>query len=250
MAEKLNPNKRKTILLTGACGGLGSVIAKTLSDEYSLILHVRKMDERAEELRDTLNSTDNVLFCEADLTSEDEIRKMFEIIQGNVNNLHGLINNAGIPFSGMSWKQTASEWDHVFDVNTRAPWLVSKYAIPLIRQNESGRLIYVSSVVAHRPLPGTSAYAASKAALEGLTRAQAVELSRFGITVNCVSPGYFNTGMIDSVSAEQQNDLSTLTPAGRLGHASELAAHIQYLCSEKAAYITGQVHHINGGLYT
>lgn len=249
MAEKLNPNKPKTILITGACGGLGRVIAKTLSAEYSLILHVRKLDDRVEKLKSELNSANSVIFCEADLSSEDHIREMFDVIQQESGSLYGIINNAGIPFSGMSWKQTAGEWDHVFNINTRAPWLVSRYGIPLLRQNDKGRIIFVSSVVAHRPLPGTSAYAASKAALEGLTRAQAVELSRFGITVNCVSPGYFNTGMIDSVSAEQQIELSALTPAGRLGHASELAAHIQYLCSENAAYITGQVHHINGGLY-
>jgi 3-oxoacyl-[acyl-carrier protein] reductase len=249
MAEGLNHNKQKTILITGACGGLGRAIAKKLSAEYSLILHVRKLDERVDRLKSDLNAGSSVVFCEADLGSEEQIKQMFDVVPQQPGSLYGIINNAGIPFSGMSWKQKSDEWDHVFNINTRAPWLVSRFAIPYLRQNDSGRIVYVSSVVAHRPLPGTSTYAASKAALEGLTRAQAVELSRFGITVNCVSPGYFNTGMIDSVSAEQQNELSALTPAGRLGHAGELAAHIQYLCSESAAYITGQVHHINGGLY-
>ncbi|MBK9320850.1 MAG: uracil phosphoribosyltransferase [Bacteroidetes bacterium] len=96
---------------------------------------------------------------------------------------------------------------------------------------ECGRILYISSVVAHRPLAGTSAYAASKAALEGLTRAQAVELSRFGITVNCIAPGYFDAGMISSVEDDIRKDLQKQTPAGRLGHASELAAAVVYLCA-------------------
>ena len=130
-----------------------------------------------------------------------------------------------------------------------ASWLLSKHCIPMMREKEFGRIIYTSSIVAHRPLAGTSAYAASKAALEGLTRAQAVELARFGITVNCVSPGYFDAGMISSVNETIREDLIAHTPARRLGASTELAEAIVYLCSENAAYTTGQVLHINGGLY-
>jgi NAD(P)-dependent dehydrogenase (short-subunit alcohol dehydrogenase family) len=126
---------------------------------------------------------------------------------------------------------------------------MSQQAIPMMRELGSGRIIYLSSVVAHRPPVGTGAYAASKAALEGLTRAQAIELARFGITVNCIAPGYYNAGMIDAVEPEIRKEIENNTPLQRLGLSEELAASIAYLCSKEAAFTTGQVMHINGGLY-
>lgn len=118
-----------------------------------------------------------------------------------------------------------------------------------MRLNNYGRIIYFSSVVAHRPPAGTTAYAASKAALEGLTRAQAIELSRFGITVNCVAPGYFDAGMISSVEENIRQDIIKNTPAQRLGMAEELAETITHLSNRKTSFTTGQIIHINGGLY-
>lgn len=242
-------NLSKTILLTGACGGLGSVIAEKLATAgYQLALHVKEEDERSVELASHLGKA-SYRFFSADLEKEEEIIEMVKAIEAHFGSLYAVINNAGIAYSGMSWKQSAEDWDRVFNSNTKAPWLVSKHALPLLRKSNTGRIIYISSIVAHRPLAGTSAYAASKSALEGLTRAQAVELSKFNITVNCIAPGYFNAGMIDAVSDIQQSEIAKATPAARLGKAEELAAHISYLCSDEAAFINGQIHHINGGLY-
>lgn len=244
-------NKDKTVLITGACGGLGSAIATALATAgYSLALHVKKQDERAEVLKKKLSER-NIPFriYSADLRNEDEIASMGNAIRYDFGRLYAVINNAGVAFSGMSWKQSAQDWDDVFAVNIRAPFLVSRMAIPMMRDASDGRIIYISSVVAHRPLAGTSAYAASKAALEGLCRAQAVELSRFGITVNCVAPGYYEAGMIDAVSEHRKDDIRKATLLERLGKPEELAALMVYLCSTEAAFVTGQVHHINGGLY-
>lgn len=244
-------NRDKTVLITGACGGLGSAVALALAAAgYSLALHVKQKDERTLALGQQLQDSKTTFrFFAADLTKEEEITAMFSELTSFTAKLHAVINNAGIAFSGMSWKQSASDWDQVFDVNIRAPFLVSKLVIPLMREQQDGRIIYVSSVVAHRPLAGTSAYAASKSALEGLCRAQAVELSRFGITVNCVAPGYYETGMIEAVGERRQEEIKNATPAGRFGMPGELAAFMVYLCSSEAAFVTGQVHHINGGLY-
>lgn len=244
-------DKLKTVIITGAGGGLGSAAAIAFASAgYELALHIKQEDEKSAALARELKSIGtSASFYTADLTSDLDIEKMTAAIEQNHGSIYALINNAGIPFSGMSWKQSTEEWDHVFNINTRAPFLLSRQIIPLIRKQGSGRIIYFSSIVAHRPLAGTSAYAASKSALEGLTRAQAVELSRFGITVNCVAPGYFNAGMIDAVTEEQITLLKENTPASRLGRSEELAAHLLYLCREEAAFITGQIHHINGGLY-
>ena len=238
-------------LITGASGGLGRHIVQALAaDGYRIALHYFRDEEKARDLCATLPVQSGPHMCfQADLTDEAAIAAMVQGINDSMGAVSRLINNAGIPFSGLSWKQDLSDWQEVFAVNATAPWLLSKYCIPIMRTLGSGRIVHISSIVAHRPLAGTSAYAAAKSALEGLTRAQAVELSRFGITVNCVAPGYFDAGMISSVDETIREDIRAHTPAARLGHAEELAAAISYLCSEKAAFTTGQILHINGGLY-
>lgn len=238
-------------IISGSTGGLGSAIAKEMAKAgYRLALHYFQHAEEAKKLLDEIGGEKNhhQLF-QADLRNENEIVQMVASICKNMGSPEIVINNAGIPYSGLSWKQSLESWQEVFNVNTTAAWLLSKHCIPEIRKNKQGRILYISSVVAHRPLAGTSAYAASKAALEGLTRAQAVELAHFNITVNCIAPGYFDTGMIHSVDEPLREKIKSATPASRLGQADELAAAALYLCSEKASFTTGQIIHINGGLY-
>lgn len=241
----------KIALVSGATGGLGQSIAMRLSQAgFDVAIHYNKNLQKAQELLGHLprKQSQHTIF-QADLGKEEDVNTLCTEVREKMGPIDVLINNAGIPFSGLSWKQTVDEWQSVFSINTMAAWLLSKHCIPMMREKGSGRIIYTSSVVAHRPLNGTSAYAASKAALEGLTRAQAVELARFGITVNCIAPGYFDAGMISSVNEEIRKDLIEHTPAKRLGNSMELAEAVVYLCSEQAAYTTGQILHINGGLY-
>lgn len=238
-------------LISGSTGGLGSALAKKMSEAgYRLALHYFQHADEAEALLKALGGDKNrhQLFG-ADLRNEEEVISMVNSIRSKMGNVELLINNAGIPYSGLSWKQSLESWQEIFNVNTTGAWLLSKHCIPQMRIHEKGRILYISSIVAHRPLAGTSAYAASKAALEGLTKAQAIELAHFNITVNCIAPGYFDAGMIDSVDETLQEKIKSATPAMRLGHADELAAATLYLCSEEAAFTTGQIIHINGGLY-
>jgi NAD(P)-dependent dehydrogenase (short-subunit alcohol dehydrogenase family) len=244
-------NMTKTCLITGVSGGLGSVIArKFAAGGYRLGLHYNANQFEAENLFHELGGvTNGHQLVKADLRIEREVSSMCESLRIGIGPVGILVNNAGKPFSGMSWKQDLSDWQDVISVNTTGAWLVSKYLIPQMRSIGQGRIIYISSVVAHRPLPGTSAYATAKAALEGLTRAQATELARFNITVNCIAPGYFDAGMIDAVDEPVRSEIIQATPANRLGNPSELAAAVLYLSGEEAAFITGQILHINGGLY-
>lgn len=238
-------------LISGSTGGLGSALAKKMAKAgYRLALHYFQHADEAKVLLKAIGGEENQhQIFQADLRNEEEVISMVNSIRSKMGNVELLINNAGIPYSGLSWKQSLESWQEIFSVNTTAAWMLSKHCIPQMRTHEKGRIIYISSVVAHRPLAGTSAYAASKAALEGLTRAQAVELAHFNITVNCIAPGYFDAGMIDSVDEPLQEKIKSATPAMRLGHADELAAATLYLCSEEAAFTTGQIIHINGGLY-
>jgi NAD(P)-dependent dehydrogenase (short-subunit alcohol dehydrogenase family) len=118
-----------------------------------------------------------------------------------------------------------------------------------MRHNNFGRLIFISSIVAQTGFVGTSAYAASKAGIIGLTKSIAKEVANKGITVNAIAPGYFNAGMIDDVSKELQEELKKQIPNGELGAPNEIAALIEHLISENANYITGQTLSINGGLF-
>lgn len=243
--------KTRTALVTGATGGLGKAICEKLARAgYRLCLHTfNHMEEARKQVDSLLESGASHLAVQADLSKEQDIQSMFEKIHGIFGSLDVLVCNAGVAASGLSWKTEKQDWDEVFSVNTTGPWLCSKHAIPLLRQSKDGRILYISSIVAHRPLAGTSLYAASKSALEGLTRAQSVELARFNITVNCIAPGYFEAGMISSVDESLREDIRTHIPAGRLGHPEELAATVVSLASPESGYITGQVLHVNGGLY-
>ncbi|CAN5394800.1 3-oxoacyl-[acyl-carrier-protein] reductase [soil metagenome] len=241
----------RVVLLTGASGGLGKEIAYALANAgFQIALNFQHQSAEANELiAGFKNISSQCKSFPCDLTQENAVQEMVEAVYQHFGRIDIVINNAGISFSGMSWKQKLEDWDKIFAINVTAPFLVCKNAIPKIREQEHGRIINISSIVAHRPLVGTSAYAASKAALEGFTKAQAVELSRFGITANCIAPGYFNTGMIRAIDETLKEELIQTIPAGRLGNASELVSCILYLCSEGADYITGQTIQLNGGLY-
>ncbi|MCE2847339.1 MAG: 3-oxoacyl-ACP reductase FabG [Sphingobacteriales bacterium] len=243
--------KTRTALVTGATGGLGKTICeKLVRAGYTVCLHTfQHMEQAHKQVESMTDNGSSHLIVQADLSKEGDIQSMFGKIQENFGSLDVLICNAGVAASGLSWKTERQHWDEVFSVNTTGSWLCSKYAIPLLRQSSGGRILYVSSIVAHRPLVGTALYAASKSALEGLTRAQAVELARFNITVNCIAPGYFEAGMISSVDESLREDIRAHTPAGRLGHPDELAEMVVSLASPESGYITGQVLHVNGGLY-
>jgi 3-oxoacyl-[acyl-carrier protein] reductase len=241
----------RVVLLTGASGGLGRDLARALAaNGYRLALHYFHHQDLALNLEAELNKSEKRHSSyHADLCNENAIAAMVEKISVDFGKIDIIINNAGVSFSGMSWKQSLEDWNHVLSVNLTAPFLLSKYSIPHLRKNSHGRIINISSVVAKRALAGTSAYAASKAALEGLSRAQAMELSKFGITVNCISPGYFDAGMITTVDEKNQELLLSQIPLERFGKPAELAQCVLYLCNEASDYMTGQVLQLNGGLY-
>ncbi len=239
----------QVVLLTGSTGGLGSEIAKQLSTSgYKIALHYHQHATVANDLLHTLNKSSHAIFS-ADLIDAPATEKMVNDVAKHFGRIDIVINNAGVSYSGMSWKQPVEDWNNVFAMNVGAAFLVSKYAVPHLRKQKSGRIINISSVVANRPLIGTSAYSASKAAVEGFTRAQSIELAHFGITVNCIAPGYFEAGMIREIDEVTRQQLLKEIPLRRLGKPAELSDCLLYLCSDKASYITGQIIHVNGGLY-
>jgi 3-oxoacyl-[acyl-carrier protein] reductase len=242
---------KKVALITGITGGLGRIVAIEMAKNgYSIAGQYLHQNENIAELTNQIKSLGvEIKTYQVQLKNEGEIKTFTESVHADFGQIDALIHLAGVSHSSISWKQEKEAWEDVISVNLTAPMLVSKAVIPLMKKSGSGTIIYTSSIVAHRPLAGTGAYAASKAGIEGLTRVQAIELGKSGITVNCIAPGYFNAGMINTVDKNQQQQLIENIPVGRLGNPEELAECILYLCSKGGKYVTGQILHNNGGLY-
>lgn len=149
----------------------------------------------------------------------------------------------------MTWKFPKKEWDDTLEVNLTGTFLFSKYVLPTMREKAFGRIINISSVVGQIGIVGTSAYAASKAGMMGLTKTMAREVITKGITVNCLALGYFEAGMFLSLKSDIQEFIKKSIPMKRLGRPQELVHSLKFLIHEDSSYITGETININGGFY-
>ena len=240
----------RLILLTGASGGVGRSLIKGLSDAgYHLALHYKDGFDELSELITAIKPKTKVALFKADLRLESEVSEMVASIIDLYGKIDVLINNAGKSMSGMSWKQSLEDWDDLIRTNLTAPFLVCKHVLPHMREREYGRIINVSSVVAHIGMPGTTAYAASKSGLEGFTRSLAKEVVNKGITANNLAYGYMDAGMIDVLNDDMKNIVKAMIPANTFGPTDDILSALLYLADEKSSYVTGQTIHINGGMF-
>lgn len=235
--------EKKVILITGASGALGKQIAAYLEKlGHALVLHYFQ--------HFIVSDNPNVMTFSCDLRNSDEMQQMVDKAIERFGRIDVLINNAGISISNVAWKTTAEAWKQTLQINLDAPFFLSQAVIPSMRANHFGRIINITSVVAQTGFVGTSAYAASKAGLIGLTKTLSKELAKFNIAVNAIALGYFNTGMIDDVPEEMQVKLLEQVPVNQLGEPLLLAKMIDFLISDEANFITGQTLNLNGGLYS
>lgn len=241
----------KNILLIGSSGGLGNHFAHGLSAAgHNLALHSFSHEEKAKSLKNELSKHNvNTEIYTADITSEDEVKKMCESMANDFGSIDVLINNAGLSINAMSWKLDISSWNKVLAVNLTGPFLCIKHALPVMRKNNFGRIISISSVVGAIGVAGTSAYSASKAGLEGLCKTVAKETAGQDITVNNISLGYFDAGLLYQIPEDIRAQIKSSIPKKEFGSPDEIVKCIQYLIGESSAYITGQTININGGLY-
>lgn len=242
---------KKTVLITGASGAIGGELSKYFAERnYDIILHCNSHLEKLKKLKDEINKFDvNYLIQKSDVTKEKDVKEMFSIIEKRFSRLDVLVNNAGIHIDRPIWKMPIEDWDKVINVNLTGTFLSSKFAVPLMKKNNFGRIINVSSVVGQRGEFGTSNYAASKSGLFGFTKTLAREVAKYNITANTVVLGYFSIGIINDVPKDMQKKLKSVIPVKRFGEPKELCSLIYYLSSEDAGYITGQTIGINGGYY-
>jgi 3-oxoacyl-[acyl-carrier protein] reductase len=236
------------VLISGSNGGVGSAIARHLLEktDHQLVLHVHQQCAVADTL--AVQHPARARVVTADLCDEASVVKMFEGLTRDDVAVDGLVNCVGMSSNGMSWKLEAAEFQRILLGNTLPTFLCTKHALLGMRTRKYGRVVNISSVVGELGAVGASHYGAAKAATFGFTRCVAREVVKSGITVNALALGYMSVGIINTIPEPALELIKQSIPLGRLGEANEIGAATAWLLSKDAAYFTGQVLHLNGGL--
>jgi len=239
-------------LITGGIGDIGTAIAKQLSQNYT---HVFALDVAVEGHGDlwqeTLHEQDyrNIYFRRMDVTDFNECEHVIQTIIAECGRVDVLVNNAGITRDAVFNKMTKQQWDEVLRVNLDGMFNVTRQVVELMRNQESGRIVNISSVNAQKGQFSQANYAASKAGVYGFTKSLAQELMVKNITVNSLSPGYVNTRLMKGIRPDILQSIIEQIPAKRLAEPEEVAWAVEFLVSDKSCYITGANLSMNGGLH-
>jgi 3-oxoacyl-[acyl-carrier protein] reductase len=242
--------KGQVALVTGSARGIGKTIAEELAGKGADIVIA---DVHAEAVRETAveiaKNKVKILDLRLDVSNSAEVSKAFEDIQREMGRLDILVNNAGITRDGLLLRMKEEDWDAVINVNLKGAFLCSKEAVKVMTKQRYGRIINISSVVAFIGNQGQINYSASKAGIIGLTKTIAKEYASRGITSNAVAPGFITTAMTDVIPAQVKEEMKKTIPMNRLGTVNDVANAVLFLASPMSGYITGQVLHVNGGMY-
>ena len=233
-------------LVTGATGGLGQAIARTLHAQGATVALSGTRPQALEALAAELGERAQPVA--ADLADRDSVEGLVPAAEAAIGPLDILVNNAGITRDNLFMRMKDEEWEQVLAVNLTAAFRLSRAAVKGMMRRRFGRIVNIGSVVGSTGNPGQGNYAAAKAGLVGLTKALAAEVASRGITVNCVAPGFISSPMTDALNEKQREGILTRVPAGRLGEGAEVAAACLYLSSAEAGYVTGHTLHVNGGM--
>jgi 3-oxoacyl-[acyl-carrier protein] reductase len=236
----------KTALVTGATGGIGGSIARALHRQGATVALSGTRKEVLEALAHDLGG--RAFVCPADLSDTASVEALVPAAEAAMGCLDILVNNAGLTRDGLFMRMKDEDWDLVLRVNLDAAFRLSRSAIRGMMKRRWGRIVSITSVVGTTGNPGQANYAASKAALVGMSKALAAEVASRNITVNCVAPGFISTPMTDVLNDKQKETILTSVPANRLGTPDEIGASVVYLASQEASYVTGQTLHVNGGM--
>ena len=237
-------------LVTGASRGIGRAVALRLAAEgVKVAVNYNSGEAPAQQLVDKISAQGGeALPLQADVAEEAQVKSMVAQVRKQWGRVDILVNNAGIRKDRLLMRMTTREWDEPINVNLRGAFFCTKAVLPLMVRQRRGRIINMSSVVGVAGNPGQANYAASKAALIGLTKSVAKEVARRNITANALAPGYILTGMVEELSDDLKQMILDRVPMNRLGVPEDIAGVVAFLCTDEASYITGQVIRVDGGL--
>ncbi len=240
----------KVSIVTGASQGIGEAIAEELAREGAHVALVDIQKEKLDVLAERFRAAGGKASAHvADVTRLDQAVATVDEIVRDRGRVDHLVNNAGITRDNLLLRMKEEEWDAVIGVNLKGSWNFAKAVIRPMIAARGGRIVNIASVVGLAGNPGQANYAASKAGVMGFSRALAREVASRGITVNCVAPGYIATAMTEKLPEEIKKAFMDNIPLKRFGLPKEVASAVRFLLSDEAAYITGQVINVNGGLY-
>ena len=238
--------KEKKILITGATGGIGHSLVKKFYELGSVILATGTNQNKLDKLK---NEFKNINIKQFKLDDHQKIEQFIESCYSDLQGLDVIINNAGITADNLSVRLTNENWKKVIDLNLTSTFLMCKHSIKKMLKNRNGKIINITSIVAHTGNIGQANYAASKAGIIGFSKSLAIEYAKKGINVNCISPGFIKTEMTDKINEEFKKMLIEKIPNGDLGSGEDVANCAAFLSSKMSNYITGETIHVNGGMY-
>jgi 3-oxoacyl-[acyl-carrier protein] reductase len=242
--------KDKIALVTGASQGIGRATSLLLAEAGAKTAVAARTAEKLSSLVAEIEAAGGAaLAVPMDVADAAQVKAGFQQLLAKFGRLDILVNNAAITRDTLALRMKLDDWDAVLRTNLTGAHLCIQQALGAMLKQRSGRIINITSVVAETGNAGQSNYVASKAGLIGLTRAIAVEVASRSITVNAIAPGFVETPMTDVLSQELKDKMKSLIPLGRFGTDREIAAAIVFLASDEAAYITGQVLDVNGGMH-
>lgn len=242
--------KGRVGVVTGGTRGIGRAIAAGLAKNgVNLIVAGRNLDAANETVASLAAYGIKAMGIKLDVSNAEEVEKAFEEIRKEFQRIDILINNAGITKDGLLLRMREEAWDSVIDINLKGVFLCSREAIKDMAKQRYGRIVNITSVAAFMGNPGQANYSASKAGIVGFTKTVAREYANRGITVNAVAPGFIQTAMTDVLHDKVKEEMKRLIPLGRFGTVEDVANAVIFLASPDSGYITGQVIHVNGGMY-
>jgi 3-oxoacyl-[acyl-carrier protein] reductase len=242
--------KDKVALITGASQGIGRDTALALAEASAKVAVAARNEEKLAALvSEIVDAGGEAFTVKMDVADPEQVKAGFKSVVEKFGRLDILVNNAAITKDGLAMRMKLEDWETVLKTNLTGAHLCIQQALATMMRARTGRIINISSVVAEMGNAGQANYVAAKAGLIGLTKAIAIEIASRNITVNAVAPGFIETPMTDVLSAEVKETLKTRIPIGRMGSPRDVAAAIVFLASDEAAYITGHVLDVNGGMY-
>ena len=242
--------KGQVAMITGGARGIGKAIAENFAGRGAALAIADVSAESAGDTAKELASRGvKTMAVKLDVSKSDQVLSAFEQVTKEFGRVDILVNNAGITRDGLVLRMKEEDWDSVIAINLKGVFLCSKEAVKVMVKQKYGRIINIASVVAFMGNPGQANYSASKAGIVGLTKTVAKEYASRGITVNAVAPGFISTAMTDALAENVRQEMLKSIPVGKFGSVEDVANAVFFFASPESGYITGQVMHVNGGMY-